>query len=72
MLIEIKFLQMDIGDEAEMVPAKRPRHAGAFPDDDAYRKMRAGVERQRRTLDLHTADQRVRIFLTSLHTLNRF
>ena len=71
MLIEIEFLQMDIGDEAEMVPAKRPRHAGAFPDD-AYREMHAGVERQRRTLDLYTADQRVRIFLTSLHTLNRF
>ena len=51
----IELLQIDIGDEAETVPEGWPRHAGAFPDDDAYREMLAEVERQRHTLDQHAA-----------------
>ena len=31
-----------------------PRHAGTFPDDDAYRSMLAEGERQRRELDEDT------------------
>ena len=51
----VELVQIDIGDEDERVPAEWPRHAGAFPDDDAYREMLEEVERQRRTLDQHAA-----------------
>ena len=46
-----ELVQIDLGDADEVVPPDWPRHAGAFPDDDAYREMLAEVERQRRALD---------------------
>jgi hypothetical protein len=51
----VELIQIDIGDADETVPTNWPRHAGAFPDDDAYREMLAEVERQRRVLDQHAA-----------------
>ena len=51
----VELVQIDIGDEDEGVPAGWPRHAGAFPDDDAYREMLEEVERQRRALNQHAA-----------------
>jgi hypothetical protein len=47
----VELVQLDIGDEGETVPATWPRHAGAFPDDEAYREMIDEVERQRHVLD---------------------
>ncbi|HSH78421.1 MAG TPA: hypothetical protein VLA19_07805 [Herpetosiphonaceae bacterium] len=41
----VELVRIDIGDEDEMVPTGWPRHAGVFPDDDAYREMLAEVER---------------------------
>ena len=51
----VELIQIDIGDADETVPTAWPQHAGAFPDDDAYREMLAEVERQRRALDQHDA-----------------
>ena len=51
----VELVQIEIGDADEAVPPDWPRHAGAFPDDEAYREMLAEVERQRRVLDQHTA-----------------
>ena len=51
----VELVQIDIGDADEPVPAGWPRHAGAFPDDAAYREMLAEVERQRHAQDQHAA-----------------
>ncbi len=51
----VELIQIDLGDADEVVPPDWLRHAGAFPDDDAYREMLAEVERQRRALDQHAA-----------------
>ncbi len=51
----VELVQIDIGDTDETVPTDWPRHAGAFPDDDAYREMLAEVERQRRERDQQAA-----------------
>ena len=51
----VELVQIDIGDDGETVLSTWPRHAGAFPDDEAYREMLAEVERQRRMLDQDTA-----------------
>ncbi len=51
----VELVQLDIGDEGETVPATWPRHAGAFPDDEAYREMLDEVERQRHVLDQNAA-----------------
>jgi len=51
----VELVQLDIGDEGETVPATWPRHAGTFPDDEAYREMLDEVERQRHVLDQNAA-----------------
>ena len=51
----VELVQIDIGDEGQAVGAAWPRHAGAFPDDEAYHEMLAEVERQRRALDQDAA-----------------
>jgi hypothetical protein len=51
----VELVQIDISDEGETAPTSWPRHAGAFPDDAAYREMLAEVERQRHALDQHAA-----------------
>ena len=49
----VELVQIDIGDGGET--AAWPRHAGAFPDDEAYLAMLAEVERERRALDQDAA-----------------
>ena len=51
----VELVQIDIGDEGGTGRAAWPRHAGAFPDDEAYREMLAEVEHQRRVLDQNPA-----------------
>lgn len=51
----IELVRIDIGDVSETVPTGWPRHAGTFPDDDAYSEMLAEVERIRRALDQDAA-----------------
>lgn len=51
----IELVQIDLNSEGETAPDSWPRHAGAFPDDEAYHEMLAEVERQRRVLDRDAA-----------------
>jgi hypothetical protein len=46
-----EIVQITIENGNGSLPFAWPRHAGAFPDDEAYRTMLADVERQRRELD---------------------
>jgi hypothetical protein len=46
---EIVQITIEPGSSAA-TPTTWPQHAGAFPDDDAYRTMLAEIERQRRVL----------------------
>jgi hypothetical protein len=46
---EIVQMTIENGSGSQQLPW--PRHAGTFPDDEAYRTMLADVERQRQELD---------------------
>jgi hypothetical protein len=51
----IEIVQIAIGDDAEPTLPTWPRHAGEFPDDEAYGVMLAEIERQRNELDKGSA-----------------
>jgi hypothetical protein len=51
----IEIVQITIGDDGEPTLPVWPRHAGEFPDDEAYRVMLAEIERQRSELDKGSA-----------------
>jgi hypothetical protein len=46
-----EIVQITIENGSAALQTTWPRHAGAFPDDHAYRSMLADVERHRRELD---------------------
>ncbi|WP_129674266.1 hypothetical protein [Candidatus Chloroploca sp. Khr17] len=46
-----EIVQITIDNGSAALQAAWPHHAGAFPDDEAYRSMLAEVERQRRELN---------------------
>ncbi|MFV9503926.1 MAG: hypothetical protein AB4911_05095 [Oscillochloridaceae bacterium umkhey_bin13] len=50
----VEIVQITLEPDKTPLPAAWPRHAGAFPDDDAFHTMLAEVERQRRLLDEET------------------
>lgn len=50
-----EIVQITIENGSAAVQTAWPRHAGAFPDDAAYRTMLADIERQRRELDEDSA-----------------
>ena len=49
-----EIVQITIENGSAALQTAWPRHAGAFPDDEAYRSMLADVERQRREFDEDT------------------
>lgn len=46
-----EIVQISIENGSAALQSIWPRHAGTFPDDEAYHTMLAEVERQRRELD---------------------
>jgi hypothetical protein len=46
-----EIVQITIENGSAALQTAWPRHAGTFPDDEAYRSMLAEVERQRRELN---------------------
>lgn len=50
-----EIVQITIENGSAALQTAWPRHAGAFPDDEAYHTMLADVERQRRELDEDSA-----------------